>query len=56
MLYNEKREYRCKRCHKLLAKIVVKEYAGMSHEIEIKCPRCEYLNLTTVLDVVDSKK
>jgi phage FluMu protein Com len=64
MLYNRKYEYRCKRCNKLLAKIVVKINATnassrndvLSNEIEIKCPRCEYMNLITMFDILDFKK
>jgi phage FluMu protein Com len=53
MLHKDKKsEYRCKKCNKLLAKIVLKEYAGLYNEIEIKCPRCEYINLVAMIDLL----
>jgi len=39
-------EFRCKFCHRLLAKV---EEAG---KVEIKCPKCKTLNLFTENEII----
>lgn len=44
------KDYRCKACHKLLAK--VNSPSGAKTMIEIKCPKCKVVNKIVILDII----